>query len=481
MGLTVAVQRTPLVDTRLRVLAVQREARRLRTIKVIAGIIVCICFWYAVPYSLPLRFDPNPAKAAAQEATDYKGNLSRQVSMPVILVVSLYALWRLPKRTRPKDHSVLRSLLCTYVGWASASMAWSTNPAITLKRLIVFWINLFFMYVLVRVLSLRETAILAFAFTSVVAALAVFADVALLHDFAPWNPDYRFMGVTTANYQAINLAVCLVCGLTIMQERFRQSRWLALPLLCVFALLVLTRARMGTLLCLGMLVVVVFRISQEKFSATHRAAFLLIALLVTMPGFTYFLGRSGLGTVTEVFMMGRTDSENTASLSNRAPLWNELWKSVLQRPLLGFGFEAFWSAERVEQISQDQGWIVPHAHNTYLDQTLSLGVVGAILYALTLFVACYKAWWRYRFSRKPGDLLLLLLLGWLLLIGLTESVPVAPCMPTLIAYAGILRLCFEEDLATSGRLITPAKPNRSSWQHLAASKAHLRFSREASL
>ena len=200
-----------------------------------------------------------------------------------------------------------------------------------------------------------------------------------------------------------------------------------------------------------------------------------------MPGFTYFLGRSGLGTVTEVFMMGRTDSENTASLSNRAPLWNELWKSVLQRPLLGFGFEAFWSAERVEQISQDQGWIVPHAHNTYLDQTLSLGVVGAILYALTLLVACYKAWWRYRYSRGPEDLLLLLLLGWPLLIGLTESVPVAPCMPTLIAYAGILRLCFEEDPAANGRLITPAKPNRSSWQHLAASKAHLRFSREASL
>ncbi len=157
-------------------------------------------------------------------------------------------------------------------------------------------------------------------------------------------------------------------------------------------------------------------------------------MLVLASGVAVAIARSGTAAVTRVLMMGRTDTENTASLSNRAPLWSELLDNVEQHPVLGFGFEAFWSAERVQKISVDQGWIVPHAHNTYLDQTLSLGLVGAFLYTCTVVSGCVVAWRRYGAHSDESSLLPALLLSWLVLLSLSESIPIAPNLPTLIAY-----------------------------------------------
>jgi O-antigen ligase len=157
-------------------------------------------------------------------------------------------------------------------------------------------------------------------------------------------------------------------------------------------------------------------------------------------------------------MMGRKDTQNMASLSNRAPLWSELIESVEQHPVLGFGFEAFWTSQRVQKISLDQGWMVPHAHNTYLDQALSLGVIGSLLYTCTILGGCLVAWRRYRHNPEDGSLLIALLLTWLALLGLSESLPVAPNLPTLVAYVCLVKLCMAEGSeATGGQHLQPGE------------------------
>ena len=85
--------------------------------------------------------------------------------------------------------------------------------------------------------------------------------------------------------------------------------------------------------------------------------------------------------------------------------------------------------------------MVPHAHNTYLDQMLSLGVTGSLLYGGTLIGGCMVAWRRFRASPDETSLLPALLLTWVALLSLTESVPVAPYLPTLIAYSSLVKLC----------------------------------------
>ena len=440
-----SVQLSPLKgETRRARIAEEQSAKKLTWIKLCFAAILGVCFWFSVPYSLPLQIDPDPIKAAAKEATAYQGSFSRQIAMPVVALVSLYLLWRLPRKGHFEATSKLALATMAYVGWAILSATWSTDPAISRKRLVVFLINALFAYTLARTSSVLECAWLGFSCTGTVALIALCSDF-VQHTFAPGDPDYRFMGVMTANYQAINLVVCLLCGLTLAQHRPRLLGWLA-PCCGLFAaLLFLTRARIGTIICLALLAFVTLRMMKLHLQPQARALALIAMLMLFLPCAVFALGRSGSDALTSIFMMGRQDTENTASLSNRAPLWAELGASVEDRPLLGFGFEAFWSPERVSKISNDQGWVVPHAHNTYLDQTLSLGLVGAFLYAAMLLGACGTAWKRFYKSRNELALFPALLLTWLALLSLTESIPVAPCLPTLIAYACIVRLCISDE------------------------------------
>ncbi len=422
----------------------ERSAYLVRLCKILCAVVLGVCFWYSVPYYLPLKLDPDPMKAAANEAAAYEGNISRQLAMPAILAVSAYMLWRLPKRGRFTRAGKLAYCALGYVGWAVASSAWSIDPAITRKRIVVFLINVFFIFVLARVASMLEIALLGFVCTGTVALISLVIDIAVQQSFAPFDPDYRFMGVMTANFQAMNLLVCLLCGLTLAGSRPRWLLWMAPLLGLFFALLLLTRARVGTFICFGMMVFLLLRMAKQHLETTQRALALCLALMFVVPGAVFALGKSGGGALTDIFMMGRKDTQNTQSLSNRAPLWAELMDSVEQHPVLGAGFEAFWSPERVEKISFDQGWMVPHAHNTYLDQTLSLGVVGAALYAFTLIGGCVVGWQRYRHRPSERTLLPPLLLTWLALLSLTESTPISPYLPTLIAYACIVKLAMEE-------------------------------------
>ncbi len=435
-------------------IASERGAYYVRLCKILCAVILGVCFWFSVPYYLPLKLDPDPMKAAANEAAAYEGNFSRQLAMPMIMLTSAYMLWRLPKRGRFTMSSKLAWCALGYVGWAIASVAWSLDPAITRKRIVVFLINVLFIYALARVASMLELALLGFACTGTVALISLGIDIFVQHNFAPFDPDYRFMGVMTANFQAMNLLVCLLCGLTLAQSRPRWLAWMT-PLLVLFAaLLFLTRARVGTFICLGMMTFILLRMAKRHLQPTMRALAICVALMVIVPGAVFALGKSGEGALTDVFMMGRKDTQNTASLSNRAPLWAELMDSVDEHPILGVGFEAFWSPERVEKVSFDQGWMVPHAHNTYLDQTLSLGVIGAVLYGFTLLGACVVAWQRYRRNNVETALLPALLLTWLGLLSLTESAPVSPYLPTLIVYSCIVKLAMEEgsDMSVSGAL-----------------------------
>jgi len=167
-------------------------------------------------------------------------------------------------------------------------------------------------------------------------------------------------------------------------------------------------------------------------------------LLLIVPGVIYLFVSKGADAAQTAFMMGRKDTENSSNLSNRAPLWAELSESVAEKPVLGSGYAAFWNAARVAKVSADQGWAVPHAHNTYLDQTLSLGFVGSLLYASFLWTACFLSWKRYRRNRTASNLFAAVLLSWLAMEGVAESVPLDPYLPSLLAYTCAVKMCLIE-------------------------------------
>jgi exopolysaccharide production protein ExoQ len=415
---------------------------RVRLVKVVCAIVLGVLFWYSVPYELGMKVDPDPAVAAANEAQAYQGNFSRQVAMPIIFLIAAFLLWRLPKRGRIGGRLLIVMVL--YVSWAMLSFAWADDPAITAKRLVVFATDAMFAYTIARICSVMEMALWGFACTGIVGLISLYVDVFQEKIFAPFDPDYRFMGVMTANYQAMNLLVCMLCGVIVLEKKPHWARWMAPSLLLAMVLMYLTRARSGSIIGLLLLGFAVVRLMRRQLRPQARALVLVGALAVATPALILIFGRDGGEALQSAFMMGRNDTQNTSNLSNRAPLWAELWESVEQRPWLGFGFSGFWLPERVEKISADQGWTVPHAHNTYLDETLALGVIGAGLYAGMLFGALVVAWKRYRKTGAGEDLLPALLLSWMALISMTESIPLDPYLPTMLGYACIVKMCLAE-------------------------------------
>jgi len=434
-----APTRTTAAEERSQNTTLERESRKLRWSKIVCGIALGIGFWFSVPYQFPYVQELDPKLAAALEAQAYAGSISRQIAMPMLFCIGLYMLRRLPKRGNFRGRLMVLALI--YLGWAVLSIAWSADPSITGKRLVVFAIDAFLAFVIARTYSEMEMALLGFCATASVALIALYVETVKLAELAPFDPDYRFMGVTTANYMAMSLVVCVLCALTLLEHKRRWAVWLIPSTLLALTLLALTRSRVSTIIVILMLAIMLNKIARDFFAPHVRAMVVIGALAVVVPAIIYFAGKSGSNAARVAFMMGRNDTENTSNLSNRAPLWSELMESVQRNPWLGVGYDAFWTPARVEAISADQGWAVPHAHNTYLDQALSLGVFGAALYAAMVWSAAIIAWRRYRADKSAENLFAAVMLTWLALEGLAESVPLDPYLPTLLAYACVAKMC----------------------------------------
>ncbi|GAA3755257.1 O-antigen ligase family protein [Terriglobus aquaticus] len=428
----------------------QREANRftaasaaLRRSKMWLALLLGILFWFSVPYSLP-RHQPN-ANATVQEADNseqFQGAISRQLAVPALALCACFMLWRYPVRGVPGGRLLI--LICVYVVWALSSTAWSEDPSLTAKRLAVFAMDCFVTYALARTLSTMEMALGATIAMFVTGVFSVLADIFLIHSFNPADADYRLQGVMTPNQQAMNLVACALCCAALMLRRPRWVPWLSVILLSTLAMLWITRARIGTILCIVLLAIALNKLLRDRVRPHVRVGILLVLLSIVVPLLVFVVGNSGGDAAQTAFMMGRHDTENTSNLSNRLPLWQELLDSVEERPVLGYGYGAFWTEQRAARISHDQGWPVPHAHNTYLDQVIILGVVGGALYLAIMVSALVVAWRRYLHLRSSSNLLNAMLLTWLVLLSSSESAPLDPHMPTMLVYIAVFRMCLRE-------------------------------------
>jgi O-antigen ligase len=80
-------------------------------------------------------------------------------------------------------------------------------------------------------------------------------------------------------------------------------------------------------------------------------------------------------------------------LTGRVPLWASTLLSVAKRPLLGYGYQAFWTGLRGESLNVYMGahFEIYQAQNGLLEIALELGLVGVALVLLTLVRAIRDA------------------------------------------------------------------------------------------
>jgi len=82
-----------------------------------------------------------------------------------------------------------------------------------------------------------------------------------------------------------------------------------------------------------------------------------------------------------------------ATLTGRTGVWADVLDLIDQKPLLGWGYRAMWLPDDPTTITVDErngNWGVPSAHNSFLEITLELGLLG--LSVLLMIIA--NAFWR---------------------------------------------------------------------------------------
>jgi exopolysaccharide production protein ExoQ len=116
------------------------------------------------------------------------------------------------------------------------------------------------------------------------------------------------------------------------------------------------------------------------------------------------------------------------TLTGRTELWSLVWVAIEMKPILGWGYSAFWfqSNPMAVAISNVSGWFVPEAHNGLLELLLEIGWVGA---------ACFFFIWGRNFflslkcmrtvQRPIGVTSFTNCVG-LLILGVSESVALEP-------------------------------------------------------
>ncbi|MDO9587599.1 MAG: O-antigen ligase [Brevundimonas sp.] len=137
------------------------------------------------------------------------------------------------------------------------------------------------------------------------------------------------------------------------------------------------------------------------------------------------------------------------SLTGRTDIWDSLMRKVADRPWTGYGYGAFWGriGESVpaDWVRKETGWLVPSAHNGWIDLLVQLGWPGTILVGTLMVVTAVvtvlrsmgqgvrEGWWALGF------------LAAFFVLSLSESI--------LMAHQGLPWVLF---LATLTRAVLPS-------------------------
>jgi exopolysaccharide production protein ExoQ len=178
-----------------------------------------------------------------------------------------------------------------------------------------------------------------------------------------------------------------------------------------------------------------------------------------------------LFALAAIFMLGALVFQNAAmvpaalskdsTLTGRTELWALVLVAIGNHPWLGYGFDSFWQGLQGDSLTiiRGVGWLVPTAHNGYLDLLLGLGVVGAVLFLAPLLQMTVRAF-RYLAteSSSAGYFPIAFIVFWLI-YNLNESALLARSgMPLLFLVALSASLGLELAENNTGKIRTREMP-----------------------
>jgi exopolysaccharide production protein ExoQ len=357
---------------------------------------------------LPLLIEQTSGTAVATE-----GNaLLRGVFLSIHAVTLLLVARRFP--------SVLAALarnrfLVLLVALAAVSVLWSQAADLTLRRGIgLIATTCFGAYLAARfppatVLRLLAVALGGAAVLSLVAGLG-----APEFGIASGTHAGQWRGIFTHKNTLGQVAGVSVVVFLLLLRTGPRRRWPLLAAAGASLLLVVLSQSASSLLILGIIAALL-----PLFLALRSRSGLLVPASIVMLLLLGSVALLVLANLQELFwLLGREPT-----LTGRTVLWAVAWEAIQQRPLLGFGYSAFWTGDLESATSARLavGWETPNAHSGFLDLWLELGLAGmAVLLAAILATARHSVT-VLRSYPGPEALWPILFCTYFLLYNLTES------------------------------------------------------------
>ena len=395
-----------------------RPALRLLRIPLEDLACVLIFAFFAMQGAIPGIAPPasHEMTGAAYTTLSTVGGIASQAAVDLLILILLLRSPRL----------LLNRMLCVpsaalFAALAVASALWSLDPLLSLRRGIPFPLaGLFGLWFAARFSAERQMRILRL--TMLALALASIALVVLAPTFGlDPTPGHAsdWKGIFTQK-NACGRIMVLATAVTLFGARLTPRR-AALLLLFAFVLIMSGSRAAWTIEAVVVLVWITLHIARR----TSPRARLLLAVFAPI-----LASAAALAAVRFSWqLMHLLDREPT--LSGRTAIWTQVLHAIAQRPLLGYGFDAFWRGMQGPSMQIDTAvhFIVEHAHNGFLEICLELGVTGLLLFLLSWLSAWRSLWplWREGdLDRIAFPLIFLILIG---LYDLEEN--------TLLIYNGL--------------------------------------------
>lgn len=395
-----------------------------------------------------------------EEFTTAGGNVLKGLALSLIAVLGAYLLVR--KDGQPlRFNSPLGALMIAFLAWCGMSVLWSIDRGATTRQMAVFIFCVIGAVGIARQFRLKDLVVLIVCVYSSYFLIGLACELGL-GTFRPWAGDYRFAGTVHPNAQGANLG--LLCVATFALSRMvdsRKQRWMLAWIAFVFLFLLLTKSRTSLAACLvAALAVWCLDVSARTRLIAGLGGIWVIAAAALL---AFLLGYDVVEDVTGAAMLGR--QEESMALTGRIPIWTELMTYVRERPLMGYGYQAFWTPIHIEDLSERLHWVFREAHSTYVEALLGVGLIGALLLLSTVLMGLWQAAVRHRQTGDPTYAFLIGFLTFLMTTGAMESGSIAVSFETTMAGSALAMLAFRRRSVASAAAAVGKSwtPNADGW------------------
>ncbi len=312
--------------------------------------------------------------------------LLRLMWLPVYAVILALAVWRAPRVMRFWFPAVMLSLL---IFWVFASASWSLNPGTTNRRaLAAAFTTLFGLYFASsfdgkRMAEIIATCFLFLAIGGLLAAVA-YPKMGVSHDINAG--DWRGLWYEKNQMGAMMVYGALAAMAAILAGSTRRKQLILTILLCA-AMMVMSKSKTSLLALMIGLAGSMLLAAMRRGPAT--------AVIVVWLGVTVVVTAAMVMWLAPELLFKALGKDPT--LTGRTDIWAALLRQSAKHPMTGYGYAVFWTLESAPAnwIRKETGWLVPTAHNGWLDILAQLGWVGVGLCALVLGGALLVSLFRF--------------------------------------------------------------------------------------